>query len=158
MILHAASIAAFFVDQLEQAPVQIQCVQQAATESWLKQWIPTTVSLLSIGVGVWIARWSFRVSSEREHEQWILDQKKAEWKNLLSEIAACEKEIVSWIELPLGKWTVNQSLKNSAQDLLASMRGTLFIYPAIEGDKFINPWDKLIKEFEKKHFGNRRKC
>jgi hypothetical protein len=88
MILHATSIAAFFVDQLAQAPVQIQCVQQSAPESWLKQWIPTAVSLLSIGIGVWIARWSFRASSERDRERWVLDQKKTEWSLLLRSVAS----------------------------------------------------------------------
>ena len=101
MILHAASIAAFFMDQLAQAPTQIQCVQQSMTESFLKQWIPTAVSLLSVGIGVWIADrsirknreltlWSFRATSERDHERWVLDQKKAEWNQLLSAVYACQ--------------------------------------------------------------------
>jgi hypothetical protein len=94
MILHAASIAAYFVDQLEQAPVQIQCVQQTTPESWLKQWIPTAISILSVGIGVWIADrsirknreltlWSFNATSARDHERWVLDQKQAEWRELL---------------------------------------------------------------------------
>ncbi len=98
MILHAASIAAFFVDQLAQAPVQVQCVQQPTPESWMKQWIPTAISILSVGIGVWIADrsirknreltlWSFRATSERDHERWVLDQKKAEWSRLLESIA-----------------------------------------------------------------------
>ncbi|MGB6742860.1 MAG: hypothetical protein WBE38_04310 [Terracidiphilus sp.] len=90
MMFHVASIAALFVDQAAQAPV--------ADLGW-KQWIPTGVSLLSIGIGVWIANrsmrkskdlteWSFRAASERDHERWILDQKKAEWKELL---ASCDE-------------------------------------------------------------------
>jgi hypothetical protein len=91
MILHAASIAAFFVDQLAQAPVQIQCVQQAAPESWLKWLLPTIVqtviSLLSIFAGVAIAVRSFQANRKTEHEQWVRDQKKTEWKELLKSVA-----------------------------------------------------------------------
>jgi uncharacterized membrane protein YhaH (DUF805 family) len=91
MILHAASIAAFFVDQVAQAPVQIQCVQQATPESWLKWLLPTivqtVVSLLSIFAGVCIAVRSFRANKKTEHEQWIRDQKKVEWSALLRGVA-----------------------------------------------------------------------
>jgi hypothetical protein len=59
-MLHAVSMAAYFVDKLAQVPVQIQCVQQSTSESWLRQWIPTAVSLLSVGIGVWIADRSIR--------------------------------------------------------------------------------------------------
>jgi hypothetical protein len=97
MILHAASIAAFFVDQLVQAPVQIQCVQQTAPESWLKWLLPTivqtVVSIASITAGVGIAVASFRANKKTEHEKWIRDQKKAEWSQLL-ECAANINRIV----------------------------------------------------------------
>ena len=97
MILHAASMAALFVDQLAQAPVQIQCVQQSTPESWLKWLLPTIVqtivSLLSIFAGVCIAVRSFRANKTSEHEQWIRAQKKEEWKDLLAQIAEIEHEI-----------------------------------------------------------------
>jgi hypothetical protein len=108
MILHAASIAAFFVDQLVQAPVQIQCVQQSTPESWLKWLLPTivqtVVSLLSIFAGVGIAVRSFRANKKAEHdqwvrnqqaghEQWVLDHKKAEWAELLASIRDCEDSL-----------------------------------------------------------------
>jgi hypothetical protein len=116
MILHAASIAAFFVDQLTQAPVQIQCVQQSTPESWLKQWIPTAVSLLSVGIGVWIARWSFRASSERDRERWMLDQKKAEWSRLLESVANINQIVY------LGK-TMNREIEEGLKnDLKPAIR------------------------------------
>jgi hypothetical protein len=101
MILHAASIATFFVDQLAQAPVQIQCVQQTAPESWLKWLLPTivqtVVSLASITAGVLIAVLSFRKNRQSEHEQWernqqagheqwVRDHKKAEWRELMKKV------------------------------------------------------------------------
>jgi hypothetical protein len=109
MILHAASIAAFFVDKLAQAPVQVQCVQQATPEPMLKWLLPTivqtVVSLASISAGVLIAVWSFKRNRHTEyeqwirnqkagHEQWVRDQKKAEWRELLDAIIACELYMV----------------------------------------------------------------
>jgi hypothetical protein len=60
----------------------------------LTQWVPTAISLISIGVGVWIAdrairksrelaEWSFRAASEKDHKRWIRDQRKVEWSELL---------------------------------------------------------------------------
>jgi hypothetical protein len=98
MILHAVSIAAFFMDQLAQAPVVVQCVVPPNADPEWKQWIPTAVSLLSVGIGLWIANrtirnarelteWSFRATSEKDHEQWLRDQKKIEWSALLRGVA-----------------------------------------------------------------------
>jgi hypothetical protein len=89
MILHVASTAALLVDQTKLFP--------SFSFDW-RQWIPTAVSLLSIGIGVWISdrsirkakdltEWSFRATSERDHKRWVLDQKKAEWSALLRGVA-----------------------------------------------------------------------
>jgi hypothetical protein len=105
MIHPIVSIAAFFVDQLSQAPVQVQCILPPNPDPGLKQWIPTAVSLLSVGIGLWIANrtirnarelteWSFRATSERDHERWILDQKKAEWGKLFTEFTEVKKEFL----------------------------------------------------------------
>lgn len=91
MSLHAAAMMAFFMGQAQQAPVQIQCVQQAAPDSWVKWLLPTIVqtviSLASITAGVWIAVASFRANKKAEHAQWVRDQKKAEWSALLHGVA-----------------------------------------------------------------------
>ena len=88
-----ALIAALFVDQLAPAPVQIQCVQQSMPESWLKWLLPTivqtVVSLLSIFAGVAIAVRSFQANRKTEHEQWVRDQKKAEWKEIVEALNKC---------------------------------------------------------------------
>ncbi|MGD0729838.1 MAG: hypothetical protein ABR956_01145 [Terracidiphilus sp.] len=108
MMLHVASMAAVFVDQVTQAPIQIQCVQQAAPESWVKWLLPTivqtVVSLLSIFAGVAIAVRSFRANRTTEHEQWIRnekaghhrwlrEQKKAEWREVLDAIKECQDSL-----------------------------------------------------------------
>src|ERR1035437_2490558 len=98
MSLYAVSIAAFFVDQLAQAPAVVQCVVPPNADPGWKQWIPTAVSLLSVGIGLWIANrtirnarelteWSFRSTSEKDHKRWLLDLKRAEWSVLLRGVA-----------------------------------------------------------------------
>jgi hypothetical protein len=88
MILHAVSIAAFLLDSVQQAPVTIQCLQ-AAPESWSKWLVQFLVSLIPVVGGVGIALWSFRATSKRDHKRWLLDQKKAEWKELLDAASDC---------------------------------------------------------------------
>ncbi len=131
MIPHAVSILGVFVDTLAQAPVVLQCTQ-AAPEPWWKWWMQ---NVLPVSGGTLIAVWSFVQSRKSEHAQWIRDQRKAEWKGLLSEIAAVEKEITRWID---GQVT-GEGLEKIVQNSLASLRDTLFIYPAI-ADKSIGKW------------------
>jgi hypothetical protein len=91
MILHAASIAAFFVDQLAQPPVQVQCVQQATPSPEWKWWIgalaPWIGPLLSGVVSIYVAWRVFHWQGEKDRKRWALDQKKAEWSALLRGVA-----------------------------------------------------------------------
>jgi len=107
MILHAVSMAAVFVDAVQQAPSAANCVPFAPepTLRWLLPTIvQTVVSLLSIFAGVLIAVRSFRANKRTEHEQWvrnqeagheqwIRDQKKAEWRELLDAINVCQDSL-----------------------------------------------------------------
>jgi hypothetical protein len=95
MILHAGSMVAFFVDQLAQAPVQIQCVQQAAPESWVKWLLQFALGIVPVAGGVWIAWMAFRWNTKKEHLRWVLDQKKAEWREILDTVNADKPHITS---------------------------------------------------------------
>ena len=92
MILHAASIAALFLDQAQPA----QCVPILLDSPW--KWI--IQSVIPVAGGTLIAVWSFvqnRKSEQKQwernqrvgHEQWIRDQKKAEWRELLNAVHDC---------------------------------------------------------------------
>ena len=85
MILHAASIAAFFVAQTQ----QVQCVVQyeAQRAIWMQLLVSALPSLLALGVA-WFAFW---LNSRWNRKQWVFDQKKAEWKELLIKIAEIER-------------------------------------------------------------------
>src|ERR1039457_2844362 len=91
MALQAAAMMAFFVDQAQQAPVQIQCVQAVPEPTW--KWI--VQSVIPVAGGTLIAVWSFiqnRSSDleqwvrdqKAEHEQWLRNQKRIEWRELLN--------------------------------------------------------------------------
>jgi hypothetical protein len=144
MIFHAASMAAFFVDQLAQAPVVVQCTQPA-TESWLKWLLPTItqtiISLTSISAGVLIALWSFRSTSEKDHEQWLLDQKKAEWKELLARIAEIEREL----PIVVDSQEDHKELVAAAQSILPLLRGMLFVFTALNSSGFIREWEAFVE-------------
>jgi len=149
MILHAASIAAFFLDQLAQTPVQIQCVQQTTQESWLKQWIPTAVSLLSIGIGVWIARWSFSASSKRDRVRWGLDQKKAEWSAILSSLTIADiklPHVFNNVEWP----SMSDGMLQDIRNVLPVMRNTIFIADVLDKGKIIDSFQAFVSDAAEK--------
>jgi hypothetical protein len=123
MIFHLASMAAVFVDQLAQAPVQIQCVQQSTPESWLKWLLPTGQTIIPVAGGVLVAWMAFRWNKNKEHEQWVRDHKKSEWQELLMLASAIEcfmpsvaigGEIISAVHDP----TFNQHLRDMTRAAL----------------------------------------
>lgn len=91
MIVLIAQFVGPILDQVRQQPIVIQC-PQAPPESWVKWLLPTliqtVVSLASITAGVCIAVASFRANKNAEHEQWVRDQKRAEWSLLLRSVAS----------------------------------------------------------------------
>jgi hypothetical protein len=150
MILHAASIAAFFVDQVAQAPVQIQCVQQAVPESWLKSLLPTIVqtviSLTSITAGVCIAVASFRANKKTEHKKWIRDQKKAEWSQLLESVANINRTVY------LGKTMnreIEEGLKNELKPAIRELSVALANCIFLEKFRLNSEKGKKVTEFIK---------
>ena len=96
MVVHLVEMIGAMAAQAQGA-IQVQCVQQAAAEPWVKWLLPTLVqtivSLASIAAGVSIAVWSFRRNRQTEHEQWVRDQKKAEWRELLEAVKAAQDSL-----------------------------------------------------------------
>jgi hypothetical protein len=103
------------------------------------QWVPTAVSVLSIGIGVWIADrsirknreltlWSFRATSERDHNRWILDQKKSEWGQLLRSVAEVHRvlRVVSTTEKERAE-LIAESLKPAVHELVIAQANCIFL-------------------------------
>jgi len=102
MIHPIVSIAAFFVDQVSQAPVQVQCVSNAGQDPiWVRLLFDAVPSIFALGIAALVFYWNggrerkqWVRNQEAAHEQWIRDQKKAEWRELLDAVIACELYIV----------------------------------------------------------------
>lgn len=93
MIDHTAPMAAFLVVQATPPQCIVQCIQAAPGSWWnvLLQFLPQLiVSVIPVAGGVGIALWSFRATSKKEHERWILENIKTEWKELLTLTSAIE--------------------------------------------------------------------
>ena len=121
MILHAASIAALFVDQLTQAPVVVQCAQAAPEPEW-KWWLgvlaPWIGPLLSGVVSIYVAWRVFHWQGKKDREQWLRDQKRVEWRELLDKVSAVSKPMT--LARPKGtilKGQVKEGLVDLAQCL-----------------------------------------
>lgn len=145
MIWHLAGMIGALAAQAQGA-MQIQCVQQAVPESWVKLLptvVQTVVSLASIAAGVSIAVWSFRKNRQVEHEQWVRDQKKAEWRELLEAVKACERDL-ALISIP-GK-AIPDSAKSDAYQ--RARRVQMLFYDRLFIDDFaligvLSKWVKI---------------
>jgi hypothetical protein len=141
MILHVVSLFASLANAAPQQQVPVQCVLQPPPDSWLMPIIQTVVSLASITAGVCIAVASFRANKRAEHEQWIRDQKRAEWRELLIKIAEIEHEIPILVTgLP-----DHQKLEPIVLSILPPLRGTLFVYSTLESSGFIAKWELFVQ-------------
>jgi len=142
-MIHFALMTAVLVDQAAQGPLVVQ-IPQLESDPWFKWLLPTIVqtivSLLSIGSGVAIAVRSFRANRRSEHEQWIRDQKKAEWKELFSIISRIEQEIpVIYSGIPS-----HENLEATVLGILPLLRGQIFIYPVLESGGSIKEWEEYV--------------
>lgn len=130
MILQIASYVASLVNQAAQTPLVVQC-PQVPPDPWWKWLLPTivqtVVSLLSIGAGVAIAVWSFRRNIRTEHEQWLRDQKRNEWRELLRSTAEIQR-VLRMQTMKVGERAreIAEKLKHAAHEL--SITGTSCIF------------------------------
>ena len=140
MILHAVSMVVFFVDQVTQAPVVVQYVVSPNADPGLKQWIQPILNLVSIVAVVGIAIWSFGATSRKEHRRWVLDQKKAEWKELLRKAAEIER-VLPMVSMTPKERAVNISdgLKQAVRELSETTASCLFLL------EFFRNSEKLTK-------------
>jgi hypothetical protein len=109
MILHAASFAAFFVDQATQSQCLVKCVSDAGHDSiWARLLFEAVPSILALGIAALVFYWN----GGREHKRWVLDQKRAEWRELLDVINECQLDIL------VASAPVNQAPARSRNDLM----------------------------------------
>jgi hypothetical protein len=87
MILHAALMVAVFVDQLVQAAALVQCAPNAGQDPLgARLFLAALPSVFAIVIAWMVFRWN----RNSDHRRWVLDSKKAEWKELLKFASAIE--------------------------------------------------------------------
>ncbi len=95
MIFHSASIIAVLVGASSRTPTQILCVLQTPPDPWWEWLLQFCLSAVPVAGGVWVAWMAFRWTKKKEHEQWIRDHKRAEWRELLDAAGDCQTDL--WI-------------------------------------------------------------
>jgi hypothetical protein len=143
-MLHVATMLAFFVDQVGQAPVVVQC-PQSAPEPWWKWWAQ---SVIPVAGGTLIAVWSFvqnRKSEQRQwernqeagHEVWIRDQKRVEWKDILRAAADMEIAIPAVAKIQDRYDLVSKNLPGMIAQLLGARGACIFISDVLAREESI---------------------
>jgi hypothetical protein len=125
MILHAASIAAFFVDQATQPQCLVKCVSDAGHDPiWARLFFEAVPSIFALGIAALVFYWN----GGREHRRWILDQKKAEWSQLLRSVAEVQRvlRVVSTTEKERAE-LIAESLKPAIHELVIAQANCIFL-------------------------------
>lgn len=99
MILHAASIVAFFVDQATQPQCLVKCVSDAGHDPiWARLLFDAVPSIFALGIAALVFYWNggrerkqWVRNQEAALEQWKREQRKSEWSQLLRSIAEVER-------------------------------------------------------------------
>lgn len=148
MVLQTAGLFAFVAGAVQQNPVVVQFAQnpvpvlvQTVPESlaiWLLHFLAQLlVSIIPVAGGVCIALWSFKKNRQSEHEQWLRDQKKAEWHELL--------ELLNSSMLPLAKKDhINDDAIKSITSFQLCLSSRIFI-----ADATLEPYRAKMKHFWK---------
>jgi len=119
MILHV--VAAVFVEQAGQDPL------------WARLAFAAIPSVFALGIA-WLV---FRLHRGWDRKRWVLDQKKAEWKEILVKVAAIEETIPC---ITAGSPDY-ESLNDSVVAVLPLLRGSIFVYGALESRGLIGKWE-----------------
>jgi len=91
-MLHIVSISTLLVDQAEQLPCVIQCIPSADPDSLLVRLLFAAIpSIFALGIAWLVFVWN----GGREDKRWLLDQKKAEWKELIEHVTEIRRAFPS---------------------------------------------------------------
>ena len=110
-------MVAVFVDQAQQTPIVVQCARNAREAQW-RALVQIAQTIIPVAGGVLIAWMAFQWNSRREHNRWILDQKKLEWRELLDAIKVCEDflPLTSTALVDMGREEIPAGVKSDAYE------------------------------------------
>jgi hypothetical protein len=131
MILHAVSMVAVLVDQVQQAQCVFNCVLPTPEPVW-KWWFgalaPWVGPLLSCVVSIFVAWKVFSWQGAKDRKQWILDQKKSDWRELLRQSAEIQR-IFRMVNTPNKERIekIVEQLKPAVHELSVSAASCVFL-------------------------------
>ena len=138
MILHTVAFIAFLVNDVSAAPIVVQCAPTGGQDPlWSRLLVASIPSILALVVA-WMA---FRWNSQKDQKRWVLDNKKAEWKEMMEFASAVEQFMPSVaIGLEL-KVTVHDPLfKKHLRDMTQASLKCVFI----SADKAMRMYEMLL--------------
>ena len=120
--------------------LQIQCVIPTGLTPHSVQISQVLLTLTPVIVAVCIAYFSFEATRNKEHRQWVRDQKKSEWKDVLTQLASIENNIPVLVTgIPEHK-----TLENDVLNILPLLRSTVFVYPVLVSSGFLGEWQEFL--------------
>lgn len=121
MTPHVPAMAAFFFDQVT--------LPQSETRS--ESLVKILQALIPVAGGVYIAWMAFRWNRKNDHRRWILDNKKAEWQELLKFASAIEQFMPSVaIGSELTKTVHDPLFRGHLREMTQATLKCVFIPPA----------------------------
>lgn len=126
-MLHLVSVAALFMEQANQVPTVVQCAPPTPEPLW-KSLLQTAQIIIPVAGGVLIAWMAFQWNSKREHKRWVLDQKRAEWSQLLRSVAEVQHvvRVVSTTEKERAE-LIAERLKPAIHELVIAQANCIFV-------------------------------
>jgi hypothetical protein len=126
MALHSAGLMALMMDATQGAPAIVPCIPTVPDPLW-KSLLQIAQIIIPVAGGVLIAWMAFRWNSSKEHERWILDQKKSEWKELLQSASSIESVIPAISRIQERYDSVSRCLPQKIAQLLGVRAGCIFV-------------------------------
>jgi len=136
-LIHPTDLLALFANLPQQAPINVQVVQPAPDSVGVRFLFAAIPSAFALGIA-WIV---FRWNGKREHEQWVRDQRLAEWREVLLAISEIELEIPVLVD---GS-TDSNKITLSILKVIPVLRSTVFVYSALQENKIFPLCDELVK-------------
>lgn len=102
-----------------------------------------TSGLLAFVVAVITAWITSKLISSREHQRWILDNKKLEWRELVDEMHECFDRMANFhnrTEASIPRSEVDASIRHGFRIL----RNRIFVADTITQNKIMEKWEELV--------------
>jgi hypothetical protein len=147
MILHATSIAAFFLQQTPQPQCIVKCITSSGQDPLLARLLFDAIpSIFALGIA-WMA---FHWNRQKESDQWVRDQRKSEWRNLLDSFNSIQEALPSAFSEQLVKLlgkdppAFDKHLLNVAM-FRRQMNTLLFAADSVKAIELSEKFDNLIE-------------